>query len=82
MTIINVTHDMEDTIYGDKIIVLDNGKVIFNDDKAVVYNEEKKLKSLGLELPFMVDLSRKLKYYGLVDGDILSMNEMVNHLWK
>lgn len=82
ITIINVTHDMEETIYGDKIIVLDGGKVIFNDYKEVVYKEEKKLKSIGLELPFMVDLSNKLRYYGLVDDNILSMNEMVNHLWK
>lgn len=82
ITIINVTHDMEETIYGDKIIVLDSGKVIFNDSKEVVYKEEKKLKSIGLELPFMVDLSNKLRYYGLVDDNILSMNEMVNHLWK
>lgn len=82
ITVINVTHDMEDTVYGDKIIVLNSGKMIFNDDKEVVYKEEKKLKSIGLELPFMVDLSNKLRYYGLVDDDILSMNEMVNHLWK
>lgn len=82
ITIINITHDMEETIYGDKIIVLDGGKVIFNDYKEVVYKEEKKLKSIGLELPFMVDLSNKLRYYGLVDDNILSMNEMVNHLWK
>ena len=82
ITIINVTHDMEDTVYGDKIIVLDRGKIIFNDDKEVVYREEKKLKSIGLELPFMVDLSNKLRYYGLVDENILSMNAMVNHLWK
>lgn len=82
ITIINVTHDMEETTYGDQIIVLDKGKIIFNDDKEIVYKEEKKLKSVGLELPFMVDLSNKLRYYGLVDDDILSMNEMVNHLWK
>lgn len=82
ITIINVTHNMEDTIYGDKIIVLNNGKIVLNDDKNQVYQEEKILKKMGLDLPFMIDLSRKLKYYGLVDGDIISMNEMVNHLWK
>lgn len=82
ITVINVTHDMEDTIYGDKIIVLDNGQILLNDDKKTVYKEEKLLKKIGLELPFMVDLSNKLRYYGLVDDDILSMNEMVNHLWK
>ena len=82
ITVINVTHDMEDTVYGDKIIVLDRGKLIFNDDKEKVYKEEKRLKRIGLELPFMVDLSNKLRYYGLVDEDILNMNAMVNHLWK
>ena len=82
ITVINVTHDMEDTVYGDKIIVLNHGKVLFNDDKKIVYKEEKKLKNIGLELPFMIDLSNKLRYYGLVDEDILSMNVMVNHLWK
>ena len=82
ITVINVTHDMEDTIYGDKIIVLDQGQILLYDDKKQVYKEEKLLKKIGLELPFMVDLSNKLRYYGLVDDDILSMNEMVNHLWK
>ncbi len=82
MTIINVTHDIEETVYGNRIVVLNHGKIILNDDKLNVYKEERVLKRLGLELPFMVDLSNKLNYYGLVDDVILNMNEMVNHLWK
>lgn len=82
ITIINVTHDMEETTYGDEIVVLDKGKLVLSGDKLEVYKEEKKLKRLGLDLPFMVDLSNKLSYYGLVDKTILDMNEMVNHLWK
>lgn len=82
ITIINVTHDMEETVFGDEIIVLNNGKIEIIGDKLEVYKEEKKLKKLGLDLPFMVDLSNKLSYYGLVDKTILDMNEMVNHLWK
>lgn len=82
ITVINVTHDMEDTVYGDKIIILNKGKVLFNDDKKAVYKEERALKKIGIDLPFMVDLSNKLSYYGLVDETILSMSEMVNHLWK
>lgn len=82
ITIINVTHDIEETVYGDDIIVLDNGKIELSGDKLEVYKQEKKLKKLGLDLPFMVDLSNKLSYYGLVDKTILDMNEMVNHLWK
>ncbi len=82
ITIINVTHDMEETIFGDEIVVLDKGKLVLSGDKLEVYKQEKKLKRLGLDLPFMVELSNKLSYYGLVDKTILDMNEMVNHLWK
>lgn len=82
MTIINVTHDMEETVYGNRIVVLNHGKIILDNDKLNVYKEERVLKKIGLDLPFMVDLSNKLNYYGLVDDVILNMNEMVNHLWK
>lgn len=81
-TIINITHDMEETTYGDKIVVLNKGKIVFNDSKLEVYKNEKELKRIGLELPFMVDLSNRLSYYGLVDKVILDMNAMVRHLWK
>lgn len=81
-TIINVTHDMEETVYGDKIIVINKGQLVFNDDKKEVYKNEKILKKIGLELPFMVDLSNRLSYYGLVDKVVLDMNEMVRQLWK
>jgi len=82
ITIINITNDVEETVYGDEIIVLANGKIKLNGEKIEVYKQEKQLKKLGLDLPFMVDLSNKLSYYGLVDKTILNMNEMVNHLWK
>ena len=81
-TIINITHDMEETTYGDKIVVLNKGKIVFNDSKLEVYKNEKELKRIGLELPFMVDLSNRLSYYGLIDKVILDMNAMVRHLWK
>lgn len=82
ITIINVTHDMEETVYGSRIIVLEHGKIILDDEKLNVYKEERVLKRLGLDLPFMVDLSKKLNYYGLLDDVVLNMNEMVNRLWK
>ena len=82
ITIINITHDMNDTVNSDRIIVLDDGKVSLNGTKEEVFSESKKLKSIGLNLPFMVELSQKLSYYELVDKTILNMNAMVNHLWK
>ncbi len=82
ITIINVTHDMSDTIYSDEIIVLNKGKIILDDSKENVYTQDKKLKTIGLNLPFMVDLSKRLSYYDLVDDMVLNMNTMVKKLWK
>ena len=82
LTILNVSHDTEDTLNGNKIIVLDNGKVILYGPKEEVLLEEKKFNNLGLALPFMAELSIKLKYYDLIDDLIFDMDEMVNKLWK
>ena len=82
MTIIFITSNMEDTVYSDKIIVLDNGEIILEGTKDYVYKEEKLLKKIGLNLPFMVDLSNKLSYYGLIDKTMLNMENMVDKLWK
>jgi energy-coupling factor transport system ATP-binding protein len=82
ITIVNVTHDMEETIYGDDIIVIDKGKIILKGIKELVLKEEKIFRELGLELPFMASLSLKLQYYDLIDDIILDMDKLVDKLWK
>lgn len=82
VTIINITHDIEESVYGDSIAIIDSGNVVINNKKDLVYKNEKLLKKLGFDLPFMVDLSNRLSYYGLVDNTIYDMDEMVDLLWK
>lgn len=82
ITIINVTHDMDEVLYGEDIILLDKGNIILKGLKEEVLLEEKVFNKLNLELPFMVSLSIKLKYYGLVDRLIFDMEEMVDEIWK
>ena len=82
VTVINFTSDIEESLYGTDIILIDKGKVLLRDDKDSFYKQEKVLKSVGFGLPFMVDLSKRLSYYGLVDDFIYNMDEMVDLLWK
>ena len=82
LTIINITHDIEDTIYGKDIVLISDKRVIAHEKKELIYNNEKILKKVGFEPPFMANLSIKLSYYNLVDKIILDMNEMVKALWK
>ncbi len=80
-TILNITHDVEESIYGSDILILDHG-VLVHDSKDNVYKQEKLLKKNGFDLPFMVNLSNKLSYYDMLDDVIFDMDEMVDLLWK
>lgn len=82
MTVIQITHDMDDTLYGSEIAIIDSNKIILHDKKEKVFEQEKLLKRAGLELPFMASLSLKLQFYDLIDTMILDMDKMVNVLWK
>lgn len=82
LTILNISHDIEDTLISDKIYVLDKGKIVLSGTKEEVYKEEDKLHNLGFELPFMVELSNRLMFYDLIDHVIYDMEEMVDILWK
>jgi len=82
LTIISVTHNLEETYLSDRMIVINNGDILIEGPTKKVLEEDKIFNRIGIEIPFMVDLSNKLKLYGLVDHIILNMNEMVKTLWK
>lgn len=82
MTIINITHNSEELLLGTDIIVLKDGNVLDQGKTKDILRKEKLFKNNGLELPFVVDLSYKLKYYGIVDDIVLKMDELVNLIWK
>ncbi len=81
-TILHITHDVEDTLYGKTIGILKNGKIIYSVKKEQFIQDDKIVKEVGMKLPFMADLSLKLKYYNLLSEPILDMNKMVKQLWK
>lgn len=66
-TIILITHHPEETIYGERIIVLDKGEIKLDGSVEEVYRNSGKLKKLGLELPPYVELSLLLKEKGVID---------------
>ncbi len=82
LTIINITHNSEELLYGSDIIVMNEGKIKDQGPTKELLRKEKLFKNNGLELPFVVDLSYKLKYYDLVDDIVLDMDELVKLIWK
>lgn len=80
-TIIYLTNDVESIIYGKTIGVISNKKIITGNIKDIL-KDEKLFKNSKQKLPFMADLSLKLKYYDLIDDIILDESKMVDALWK
>ena len=81
-TIFFITNKAEDYLYADNILIMNNGKILINEVAKEVLKDEKKFVKNNLELPFLVDLSNKIKSYDLIDDIFLDVEKMVNSIWK
>ncbi len=77
-----VTNQIEQTVLFDYLIVLKNNQVAIEGKTALVLKEEKLMKLLGYSLPFYVNLSKQLGYYGLVDAIYCSKEELEEAIWQ
>lgn len=83
MTIILITHYMEEAIGADRIIVMDKGKVINQGSPREVFKEVEIMKQIGLDVPQMAELAYELRKSGIdIKSDILTIDEMVNELCR
>lgn len=81
MTVIHITHYMEEAVNADRIIVMDHGKVVLEGTPRKVFSEVEMLKKYGLDVPQMTELAYRLRKNGLdIPADILTTEEMVNAL--
>ena len=81
MTLINITHFVDEAMEADKIIVLNDGKVFMQGGKEIFENEEK-LASIGLESPLAVRVKNKLNARGYKLGRVLTDNDLTESLCR
>lgn len=82
LTIINITHNLEESYDSDRLIILNNGEIVLDGPPIKVFEYDKVLTRLGIKLPFEIELSIKLKLYGLIDNIIPNIDNMVDELWE
>lgn len=81
ITIVLITHYMEEAVEADKIYVMDSGKIVIEGTPKEVFKEVEAMKKLGLDVPQMTELAYELKKNGVdISEDILTIDEMVNAL--
>ncbi len=82
ITIIYITENVSDALLFRKIAIISDGTIVYNGTLKKSLIDLNIWKKAGLELPFEIELSKKLEYYGLVDEPIFSVDKLVDKLWK
>lgn len=82
LTFIITCLNLDSTIFVDKICIINKGKIALKGEPLRVLDKDNILNKIGLEVPFMIDLSVKLKDYQLINKIILNQEEMIEELWK
>lgn len=65
LTIISVTHDIEEAYLSDEVVILENGKIAKTGDPKVLFKDFEMLKKHHLEIPFILKLEAELKEKGI-----------------
>lgn len=82
LTIIFITSRLEDIIESDYLFIIHESNVILEGNPIDVMKKDNILNRIGIRVPFMIDLSVKLKDYALIDDIELDIERMVDKLWK
>ena len=83
MTVIWITHFMEEAAAADRVVVLDKGRIAMDGAPAEVFSQVEQIKALGLDVPPMAELAMRLAEGGLpLPSGVLTVADMVKELKK
>ena len=81
VTVILITHYMEEVVFADRVFVMDNGKLVMQGTPREIFSEVEKLKELRLDVPQVTLLAYELRKSGVdLPEGILTIEELVNAL--
>ena len=81
ITVLLITHYMEEAIDADRIIVMDGGRIVMDGKPAEIFSRVKELKAYGLDVPQVTEVAYELKEAGMPLSDgILTREQLVREL--
>ncbi len=82
ITILSITHDMEEVAQSENVIVLESGKVAMQGDPMTIFSHEKELERMMLDIPFALKISKELKARGIFKENVCQLDEVVEKLCR
>lgn len=83
ITVVLITHYMEEAQNADRVLVMNDGEIIADDKPKVIFSDVERLKRVGLDVPQTAELLYNLKKNGFnVDTHALSIKEAADEIIK
>lgn len=83
ITIIHITHYMEEAIHADRVVVMDHGKIVMDGTPREIFSQVETLKNLGLDVPQVTELAYHMQKQGIdISTEILTIEEVVDAIWQ
>ena len=80
-TVVLITHYMEEAVDADRLVVMNDGKIVMNDTPRKVFAQVDQMKALGLSVPQVTELAYRLYQAGLYpEESALTVEELVKKL--
>ena len=81
ITVVLITHYMDEAAEADRVIVIDDGKIVTDGTPREVFSEVEKIKSLGLDVPQVTELAHELRALGVdIPRDTITADEAFDAL--
>lgn len=81
ITVLLITHYMEEAVNADRVIVMDDGRIVMDGEPREIFSRVRELKSHGLDVPQVTELAFALREAGMpLPEGILSREELVREL--
>ena len=80
LTIISITHDIDEALLSDKVLILSKGKLIKEGKPQDVLRDDKTLLSIKLDMPFVYKMEKELAEMGIV-SNADNIDKLVEDIW-
>ena len=81
MTVILITHYMEEAVEADRVVVMADGEIVLDGTPREVFKNTERIKSMGLDVPQVTELAYELNKSGIrIPTDILTVDECLAEL--
>lgn len=80
ITIISITHDIEEVAQSDNVLVIDSGRLAMSGSPQKVFNNEKVMVKMKLDIPFVYKLRNSLKAKGIKVSNTLDLERMASEV--